>query len=68
MITERSRFVDEQQILEEAKELLEKETIEVVEIRGTGEPFLAKNLQMIVKMLRSVTDRPIGIITNASML
>jgi wyosine [tRNA(Phe)-imidazoG37] synthetase (radical SAM superfamily) len=68
MITERSRFVDEARILEETQELLDKERINVIEIRGTGEPFLAKNLQSIVRTIRTVTDRPIGVITNASML
>jgi wyosine [tRNA(Phe)-imidazoG37] synthetase (radical SAM superfamily) len=68
MITERCRFVDEVQILEEAQELIDEEKIDIVEIRGTGEPFLAKNLQAIVRTIRTVTDKPIGVITNASML
>jgi wyosine [tRNA(Phe)-imidazoG37] synthetase (radical SAM superfamily) len=68
MVTERSRFVDEAQVREEASELLEKGKIDVVEFRGTGEPFLAKNLHEIALTVRELTDAPFGIVTNGSML
>jgi len=67
MITERGHFVDEEQVAEEAKELLKENRIEAVMVRGTGEPFLAKNLRQIVHRLREETDRPIGVVTNGSM-
>ncbi|MFA5311869.1 MAG: radical SAM protein [Methanomassiliicoccales archaeon] len=66
-ITERGRFVDEKQVQEEARELLRTEKIDAVMIRGTGEPFLAKNLIDIVHAVRKETDRPIGVITNGSL-
>lgn len=68
MITERSRFVDENQVAEEARELVRNEDIEVVKVRGTGEPFLANNLHQMTLMLRKITDCPIAVVTNASLL
>jgi wyosine [tRNA(Phe)-imidazoG37] synthetase (radical SAM superfamily) len=68
MITERSRFVDEKQVVEEAREFLEHENVDTIKIRGTGEPFLASNLHQITVKLRCLTDCPIAVLTNASML
>ncbi|OPY31402.1 MAG: molybdenum cofactor biosynthesis protein A [Methanomassiliicoccales archaeon PtaU1.Bin124] len=68
MVTERGRFVDEDRVKEEAKEILDKEKVDVLEFRGTGEPFLAKNLHEIVRALRGLTDVPFGIVTNGTML
>ena len=67
MVTERCRFVDEQSVLEEAQDLLKQNRVDAIEVRGTGEPFLAKNLAMIVKGLRDLTDVPICVVTNGSM-
>ncbi|MCE5296753.1 MAG: radical SAM protein [Euryarchaeota archaeon] len=66
MITERSRFVDEKQVQEEARELLKTVKIDAVMLQGTGEPFLAKNLIDIVHALREETDMPICVMTNGS--
>ncbi|QLH75299.1 MAG: radical SAM protein [Methanomassiliicoccales archaeon] len=68
MITDRCRFVDEKQVVEEAREILNEEDVDAVEIRGTGEPFLARNLGMMARSLRALTDVPICVITNGSML
>lgn len=68
MITERGRFVDEGRILDEAREALEKDKVDIVEFRGTGEPFLAKNIQDMVSVLRTLTDAPFSVVTNGSML
>ncbi len=67
MVTERCRFVDERSVLEEARDLLNQNRVDAVEVRGTGEPFLAKNLVEIVKGLRGLTDAPICVVTNGSM-
>jgi len=68
MVTERGRFVDENRVLDEARELLQKDKVDIVEFRGTGEPFLAKNIREIVGVLRALTDAPFSVITNGSML
>lgn len=68
MVTDRGRFVDENCVKEEALELLEKSKVDVIEFRGTGEPFLAKNLHDIATGLREICDLPFGIVTNGSML
>jgi len=68
MVTERGRFVDENRVLDEAREILNRGKVEVVEFRGTGEPFLAKNIREMVVALRSLTDAPFSVITNGSML
>lgn len=68
MITERSRFVDEKLVADEAQEFLDREEIDVIMVRGTGEPFLASNLHEITMQVRKITDRPIAAMTNASML
>ncbi len=67
MVTERCRFVDERSVLEEARDLLKQNRVDAVEVRGTGEPFLAKNLAEIAKGLRELTDAPICVVTNGSM-
>ncbi|HSV42212.1 MAG TPA: hypothetical protein VLH13_02240, partial [Methanomassiliicoccales archaeon] len=68
MVTERARFVDEEQVAEEAKEFLSEQKVDMIEVRGTGEPFLAKNLPEIIKTLRGLTDVPFGVVTNGSLI
>lgn len=67
MVTERGVFVDERSVIEEARDLLKSNRIEAVEFRGTGEPFLAKNLAKIAMGLRDLTDAPLCVVTNGSM-
>jgi wyosine [tRNA(Phe)-imidazoG37] synthetase (radical SAM superfamily) len=67
MVTERGKFVDERTVMEEARDLLKEHKIDAVEFRGTGEPFLAKNLANIALGLRDLTDAPLCVVTNGSL-
>lgn len=67
MITERGKFVDERSVLEEARDLLKEHDVDAVEFRGTGEPFLAKNLVEMAQGLRTLTDVPLCVVTNGSL-
>lgn len=67
MITHRNRFIPEGTVAQEAEEALDGAEVDHIEFRGTGEPFLAKNLIEMVKALRRLSNVPIAVITNASL-
>jgi len=47
---------------------LKKEKADVLTFSGTGEPTLAKNLNDIISYLRNVSNLPLAILTNSSLL
>lgn len=66
--TERRVFVETDRIRRDLESALSKTTPEIITISGTGEPTLAKNLGEIVKMVKVVSDLPIAILTNSSLI
>ena len=66
--TERRVFVETDRIRRNLESALSKTTPEIITISGTGEPTLAKNLGEIVRMVNEVSDLPIAILTNSSLI
>ncbi len=64
---ERREFVVSGKVREDL-EAVDWTGVDVVTISGSGEPTLATNLGEIVEAIRERTDRPIHILTNATLL
>lgn len=67
IIGERREFVPAQWIADDLRPVNWDE-VDVVTISGSGEPTLASNLGEIVAQLRAAADRPIHLLTNATLL
>ena len=66
--SQREVFVPIEKIKKELKQALERATSDVVTLSGMGEPTLAKNIDRVIKIIRELTDLPIAILTNSSLL
>jgi len=66
--TERRNFIDLDRVRKDVGEVLGKAEIDVITLSGTGEPTLAKNLGDAVEIIRELTDLPIAILTNSTLL
>jgi wyosine [tRNA(Phe)-imidazoG37] synthetase (radical SAM superfamily) len=65
----RKQFVDEKRIGQDLFSVIQKKTpIDIVTLSGMGEPSLALNLDKIIKKIRNITDLPIAILTNSTLL
>ncbi|MBW2984001.1 radical SAM protein [Candidatus Woesearchaeota archaeon] len=64
----RTALVSEKKVKRELKKEIKKAKADVVTISGTGEPTLNKNLGKIIDSIREVTDLPIAILTNSSLI
>jgi wyosine [tRNA(Phe)-imidazoG37] synthetase (radical SAM superfamily) len=64
----RQALVSEKQIKRELKKEIKKAKADVVTISGTGEPILNRNLGKIIDSIREITDLPIAILTNSSLI
>ena len=64
---ERRRFVCADQVRRDLAGV-EWSDVDVVTISGSGEPTLAANLDEIVAAVREATDRPIHLLTNATLM
>ncbi len=71
MTNTRQTFYPPEEILNEARSFIEKygkDSFDVVTVVGEGEPTLYKPLDSIVNGLRELTDKPLVLITNGSLL
>jgi wyosine [tRNA(Phe)-imidazoG37] synthetase (radical SAM superfamily) len=71
MRVRRAKFVEPRRIqtdLSEALAALTEGDVEVITFSGTGEPTLASNLGEVIEMVRGLTDVPLAILTNSSLL
>jgi wyosine [tRNA(Phe)-imidazoG37] synthetase (radical SAM superfamily) len=71
MTNTRQTFCPPEEILSEARRFIEahgEESFDVVTVVGEGEPTLYKPLDSIVNGLRELTDKPLVLITNGSLL
>lgn len=65
---QRDTFVSINKVEEEVKNALEKTTPDVITFSGMGEPTLAKNMDEAIELIRGLTDIPLAILTNSSLL
>lgn len=66
--SQRSVFVLTNNVEGEVKNALEKTTPDVITFSGMGEPTLANNMHEVIMLLRELTDIPLAILTNSSLL
>jgi wyosine [tRNA(Phe)-imidazoG37] synthetase (radical SAM superfamily) len=65
---QRKNFIDIDKMRKELIYSLEEVTPDVITFSGTGEPTLAKNLDEAIKETRKITDIPLAIITNSTLM
>ncbi len=65
---ERREFISTQQLENDLRDALGRCSPDIVTFSGTGEPTLASNLGELVRVAKSLTDLPIAILTNSSLL
>lgn len=65
---ERREFVSIDIIKESLVEAMEEVEPDVVTISGTGEPTLAENLGEAIKVARNISNLPIAVLTNSSLM
>lgn len=69
MTNERSIFFDCAEIVKELRDYLKRSIpFDVVTVVGEGEPTLYTGLGLLIKSIKSLTDKPVVVITNGSLL
>jgi len=68
LTAQRDLFISIEQLKDELKNALEKTTPDVITLSGMGEPTLANNMHEVVELIRGLTDLPLAILTNSSLL
>jgi wyosine [tRNA(Phe)-imidazoG37] synthetase (radical SAM superfamily) len=64
----RKVFVPASDVEKDLVEALETASPDIITLSGTGEPTLAKNLGEIIKVARNISDVPMAILTNSSLM
>lgn len=68
MTTERKVFVPTEEVIEDLKKVLKKTEADVITFSGTGEPTLASNLGEVANRIHEISDLPLAILTNSSLI
>ena len=66
--SKRDTFVSIEKVGEEVKNAIEHITPDVITFSGTGEPTLANNMNEAIETIRGLTNIPLAILTNSSLL
>ena len=64
----RNTFVSIDKVEEEVKNALGKATPDVITLSGMGEPTLAENIGETIQVIRKLTELPLAILTNSTMM
>jgi wyosine [tRNA(Phe)-imidazoG37] synthetase (radical SAM superfamily) len=64
----RDIFISIDKVKEELKNALKKTTPDVITLSGMGEPTLAKNMDESIETIRELTNLPIAILTNSTLM
>lgn len=68
-ITQAFKFKDAKTLLNELREAIKQnKQIDYITFAGLGEPTLISNLRDIIKRIKLITDIPVAVITNSSLL
>lgn len=65
---QREIFVPTIRVEREIKNALKQKTPDVITFSGMGEPTLANNMQEVIELIRKLTDIPLAVLTNSSLL
>ncbi|HUT27380.1 MAG TPA: radical SAM protein [Methanomassiliicoccales archaeon] len=68
LILERTKFLDERSIIEQAGECLFRDECDMIMFKGTGEPLLASNIFSMVRKLKETAPKKVALLTNCSLL
>jgi wyosine [tRNA(Phe)-imidazoG37] synthetase (radical SAM superfamily) len=66
--SKRKNFVSIKKMETEIIEALKTTTPDVITFSGTGEPTLAKNMELAIKKIREITNIPLAVLTNSSLM
>ena len=66
--TKRDNFVSVDNVEKDVRNSLEITNPDVVTLSGTGEPTLAKNIDIVIKRIKELTDKPLAILTNSTLM
>jgi wyosine [tRNA(Phe)-imidazoG37] synthetase (radical SAM superfamily) len=66
--TKRNNFVSIKDIKKDVKDSLKRTNPDVITLSGTGEPTLAKNMDLAIRTIRQTTKIPLAILTNSTLL
>jgi len=64
----RGLFVDAKRVEEGLRGVIDKVEADVITFSGLGEPTLAKNLGEVVDVIRDLSQLPIAVLTNSSLM
>jgi len=64
----RKNFISINKLEDELNDALKKTKPDVITLSGTGEPTLAKNIDRAITKIRELSDLPIAILTNSTLL
>ncbi|MBI3590027.1 MAG: radical SAM protein [Candidatus Melainabacteria bacterium] len=64
--TERKVFVQTKKVLDDFR-ASNWQSADVITFSGSGEPTLAKNIGEVITKIKKITNKPIGILTNATL-
>jgi len=67
-INERKSFFPKEDILKEVAEVIGRVEADHITFAGEGEPTLCKDIGWLIREIRKITDTPIAVITNGSLL
>jgi len=66
--SERKVFVPAERIISDFRDVLPRVEADIITFSGTAEPTLARNLGEMADKVRSITDLPLAILTNSSLM
>jgi len=65
---QRNNFVSIKEMESEIVSALQTTTPDVITFSGTGEPTLAKNMDLAIKTIRNISNIPLAVLTNSSLM
>ncbi len=68
LTAKRQQFIETKKVEDELKQALKTTQPDVITFSGMGEPTLATNMPEIIRFIRKISQIPIAILTNSSLL
>lgn len=65
---QRKSFISLDKLKKDLQHALHQTTPDVITLSGMGEPTLAKNMSKAIQIIRGLTDLPLAILTNSSLM
>ncbi len=66
--TNRREFISMVEVEKNLREVIDDVEADVIAISGTGEPTLAKNLGEVMEVAREISQLPVAVLTNSSLM